>query len=300
MSPTELVKLWRAENNGAAVSTLVVIDGRKVFAYSAGQDFSPRRNEITLDTPMKVGSVTKVVTAFLAERAEESKRIPLRDSIGQVLSRHCSSTNRLTLESLLTQTAGLVGTTVVSEEQSKLADVACVANQSQHLPWRYANANYILAGMLAEKLGGSSLAAQFVAAFSPVDPSRCYYYKGGEPRGAQAQRLPDIKRDELPYASGAGGLVCSIRALAVVGTTLGPWLNTRSGGWARLGDSTRYGHGMYRYEDDGAYMYLHDGEIDGSSTVLLLRPNSKTVIAIASPTRSDLTRLALALAAARF
>jgi D-alanyl-D-alanine carboxypeptidase len=135
----------------------------EVYQGYVGKDSARRINENTL---FQVGSTTKTFTAALILKLAEMKKLNLNDPVGKWLSDY-PKWSQITLLQLLNHTSGIydyidnlfwwIG---LDFDRSKIWVADELANLSYEHPlyfqpgsgWHYSNADYVLLGMIVEKI----------------------------------------------------------------------------------------------------------------------------------------------------
>lgn len=149
---------------GGAVA--VASDGR-VDARGVGSADGDR--DVTAATPFVIGSATKSFTALSVMQLVDAGRVdledPVRDYVPELELTDGQPVHDITVRDLLQQTSGLDdlaggpllasaadGTALAAIAELKDAELASAPGET----WRYANANYVLAGLVVERASGLS------------------------------------------------------------------------------------------------------------------------------------------------
>jgi D-alanyl-D-alanine carboxypeptidase len=123
------------------------------------------------DVHFRIGSVTKSFVATVALQLVTERRLALSDSVERWLPGLLPYGDRVTVRQLLSQTSGVPDYVVAALTGLYRGDrlrswrprelVALVAGQAPEFPagsrWSYSNTNYVLAGMIIERVTGSKL-----------------------------------------------------------------------------------------------------------------------------------------------
>jgi peptidoglycan/LPS O-acetylase OafA/YrhL/CubicO group peptidase (beta-lactamase class C family) len=125
------------------------------------------------DTPVRLGSVSKLFTAVVVLQLVEEDRITLDTPISTWLSERVPDSDRITVRQLLQHTSGLYDyledRTFIAEMQRdperewEPEELVAYASQFPRGPrgqWDYSSTNYVVLGMLVEQVTGQSLAAE--------------------------------------------------------------------------------------------------------------------------------------------
>ena len=149
--------------SGGAVA--VVSDGR-VDARGVGS--ADGDHEATADTPFVIGSATKSFTALAVMQLVDAGQVDLEAPVREYVPELALADDRvddITVRDLLQQTSGLDdlaggpllasaadGTPLAAIAELEDAELASTPGAT----WRYANANYVLAGLVVERASGMS------------------------------------------------------------------------------------------------------------------------------------------------
>ncbi|MQA86068.1 MAG: serine hydrolase [Streptosporangiales bacterium] len=171
-------------DDGAPGILAGVRDGHGAWFGSAGvADLESGRKRRPVDR-FRVGSTTKTFTATVVLQLAAEKRLSLDDSVEKwlpgLVQGNGHDGGKITIRQLLNHTSGIFNYTADPELSSRLAGESflehrfdtytpeqlveiAVANPPAFAPgasWGYSNTNYILAGMIIEKVTGRSYAAE--------------------------------------------------------------------------------------------------------------------------------------------
>ena len=131
----------------------------------------PEGQDATAKTPFVIGSTTKSITALAVMRLVDSGKVtletPVRDFVPEFSLAEGEDVDAITVRHLLQQTSGLDdlsggallasaadGTPLEAVAELKDARLASPPGET----WRYANVNYVLAGLVVERASGMSYA----------------------------------------------------------------------------------------------------------------------------------------------
>jgi CubicO group peptidase (beta-lactamase class C family) len=178
---------------GAPGIAVGVVTNQRMSTASAG--------DVTVDTPIPVGSVTKSFTALAVMQLVEAGKVKLDEPVVRYLPTFATAdraySDRITVRELLSHTSGIptvAGVDPLSGPQTTLtAQVSALQHEASVAPgqFAYSNANYEVLGELVERLSGQSYAAylhQHVLA--PLDMTHTYT----DLRSAKAGGLGDGHR----------------------------------------------------------------------------------------------------------
>jgi CubicO group peptidase (beta-lactamase class C family) len=156
-----------------AASVALVEDGRLVYAHATGLADVATRTAATPQTRFAIASITKLVTAVCVMQLVESGKLRLDAPITSLLPGVLPDVQQLqaiTVRELLRHTSGLAdyGDTVIADgsvahRTTPRAIVARFAAKplafEPGTAWGYSNTDYVVLGLIVEKLSGESLAA---------------------------------------------------------------------------------------------------------------------------------------------
>ncbi|HEY0444448.1 MAG TPA: serine hydrolase domain-containing protein, partial [Candidatus Limnocylindrales bacterium] len=310
-------------------ATIVFADGSRWTGVSGLADVAAGR-KVTPDTAFAVGSISKTFLATLILALAAEGRIDLDASVRTYLPAMRFS-RAITVRQLLDHTSGLAdfffGRKV---DAALLADRSATWTPARTLTfvgkpyfapgtgWHYSNTNYLVLGLLAEHVGGVSLATQYRARFfDPLKLSEAFYEVAERPHGPLAHgyrftgkkaTLPPIDLSEpsgiAPFrsvvtaAGGAGSIAASSRDIAAWARALyggevldPPTLATMFAGvgaTARYHPKTPYGLGVQAPLVNGYRTYGHSGRLLGFQSVVRYLPDQGlTVAVLTNQSRSD-------------
>ncbi|HEU5098008.1 MAG TPA: serine hydrolase [Roseiflexaceae bacterium] len=172
----------------------VSVPGHAPWSGASGLADRAEGRAMAPDTPVRIASVSKMFTAVVVLQLVEEGRLTLDEPIATWLPDSVPGGRRITVRQLLQHTSGLydyledrrlIGemqrdTRYVWEPQ-ELIDYAARFPQRAIGRWDYSSTNYVLLGMLAERVTGQPLAQQvrqrifdplgiYHAAFLPQEP----------------------------------------------------------------------------------------------------------------------------------
>jgi D-alanyl-D-alanine carboxypeptidase len=319
-------------------ATIEFADGTSWTGTSGLADVA-RKRAVTPTTAFAVASVSKTFLAALILALAHEGSLRLDQRAYQYLP-GITIDKRITIRMLLDHTSGLGDFFLNPKIDSALrADRARIWTLSRSLSfvpkrlfapgtdWGYSNTNYLLLGLIAERVGHDSLVDQYRARFiEPLRLSHTYYQVAEKPRGrvATAYRFegPGMKRRPIPLSDGTGvvpfrSVVTAAGGAAPLASTSGDlarWARALYGGEVLDGASTAaisadvtatapfkprlpYGLGAQAVAVDGLATLGHSGRLLGARAVMRYFTLSGISIAIVSnQSRTDLTPLVARLA----
>ncbi|HEX9173385.1 MAG TPA: serine hydrolase [Telluria sp.] len=306
---------FKAGDPGATV--IVVKDGKTVYRKAYGMADVAKRQPLTPDTALRLGSITKQFTAVAILMLAEEGKIALGDPITKFLPDYPTQGKTITIEHLLTHTSGIAsytGRPGYMLNMHKDLTVAQMIDSFKDAPmdfepgtdWRYNNSGYFLLGAIIEKVSGKSY-ADFVAQriFTPLGMTDTAYEgheRGRAPRaigysvaekGFEPSRPVSMTQ---PYA--AGSLVSTVDDLARWDVAISSGKLIKAASWKRAftpyevttGKPTKYGYGWALSSLRGVPVIGHGGGINGFNTYAARIPGEKVFVAVLSNTDSGPVR----------
>jgi D-alanyl-D-alanine carboxypeptidase len=257
---------------------------------------------------LRVGSITKTFVATSVLKLVTAGKVALTDSLEHWLPGFPNGTN-ITLKELLNHTSGIYDytddptwqSTEMSDPKTvwtpqELVNIAAMhaATFAPGTSWGYSNTDYILLGMLLEKVTGQKAGAVLHA--DAIDPAalKLTSFPGYEPiKGTLAHGYSTTDEDvstlfDPSYAWTAGALVASAGDLAqwavelyggsiLSASALASMLETVPTG--QTGED--YGLGVFVLEPaltGGGVAYGHPGDINGYHSQMFYFPDKKVAI----------------------
>jgi D-alanyl-D-alanine carboxypeptidase len=245
-----LVSSYMATTRTPAVSVAVVRGPDTLVMKGFGKASLDLDRPATASTIYRIGSITKQFTAAEILRLAERGKLTIDDPFTTYLPDVPAHGRTITIRQLLNQTSGIheimaepAWRSTASEQLSPRQVVAFVDHDSLDFDpgtaWKYSNTNYVLLGMIIEKVTGESyanylqhdlfaplgLARTSYCLSRPSDPSVAAGYSAG-PDGVKPTRFLDMSH---PHAAGA--LCSTVRDLVT-------WQRELAGG--RVVDAESY------------------------------------------------------------
>jgi len=207
-----------------AGGTLVAVRGHRVVACE-GFGFADHaaRTPAGCDTVYDIGSVTKQFTAAAVVKLEMLGRLDVHDPISDWLGPVPTDKTGITVQQLLTHTAGLVD--AVGDDYQRLTRrrlvtraLAAPLRTTPGTAYHYSNVGYSLLAVIIEKASGTTY-ERFLARelFRPAHMTQTGY------------TLPDWRRSEVAVEYDARGLSQG-RPFDHPWAATGPWWNLRGNG----------------------------------------------------------------------
>lgn len=294
------------------VALVVVKDGRVVHAKAFGVCSVETSVPVTTRTLFRLGSTTKLFVALAALRLVDQGALRLDGPIGDVVPGLAPALGAVTLEQLLTHTAGLAEDapqTGPLDESALLARVTGWTDEALFASpgevFSYANPGYVLAG--------AAIAQAARQPFSAAIRSLVL-----EPAGMAESTFRPLEAFTRPVALGhdkagiirpiaehagnypPGSLFTNVEELGRFLSSL-PAETLERLGKARVAipaQGRSYGYGLIRDERRGASVLLHAGARSGYGSTFLFLPDQRAAVAILA-NRTGATMSSAAFAAAR-
>jgi len=320
------------------VSVAISFPDGSTWLGSSGVAEVVGRTPVTSDTAFALASVSKTFIAALVMALVQDGRVGLEASAADYLPA-LDLDPAITVRQLLDHTSGLrdffyhrrIDADLLKARDRRWDETTSLryVGKPYFKPgrgWHYSNTNYLVLGLLAERVGGASLAEQLRARFfEPLGLTHTYYQPTESPRGpvAHGYRYGSTSTktgpidlsdgsDIVPFtsvvtaAAGAGALAASANDLA-------RWARALYGGnalaptsvQAMVADVTRtkafkpsraYGLGVVAEDIEGRATLGHSGRLLGSRSVMRWLPEEGIAIAVlTNQSRTDPGIIARAL-----
>jgi D-alanyl-D-alanine carboxypeptidase len=290
-----------------SVSIAVVKDGAIAYANAYGQ--------ARLDPPLaaspsmrySIGSVSKQITATAVLLLAEQGKLSLDDKVGRFLPT-LTRANDVTIRQILSMTSGYQDywpQDYVMPPMLQSTTAMAIVNDWAKKPldfepgtrWQYSNTNYVIAGLIVEKVSGMPLVdflRQHVftplhmesvmitdeGALGPSDPERYERFGLGPPRVA-----PKEGRGWM-FAAGELAMTASDLArwdMSVIKQSILEPASYHAQQTSILladGRATGYGLGVYTGSFNGHRMISHGGEVSGFSTQNSIFPDDRMAVVV--------------------
>lgn len=301
------------KSGGVPGAALVVVkDGAVVHARAFGVASAETNAPVTTRTLFRIGSTTKLLVALAALRLVDEGRLRLDQPAGDVLPELAPALRRVTLEQLLTHTAGLADDAPMSgsaDESALLARVTAWKDDALFASpgevFSYANPGYVLIGALVSRATGQpfSVAMKTLvldpmgmseSTFRPLEaftrPVALGHDKGGviRPIAEHAGNYPPGSL--FTHAEDLGRFLAALPAASL--ERLGrPRADIPTQG-------RRYGYGLVVEERRGPRVLLHTGARSGYGSTFLFLPEQRVAVAVLA-NRTGATLSSAAWAAAK-
>jgi CubicO group peptidase (beta-lactamase class C family) len=296
------------ESSGApSISIAVVKDGAIAYANAYGHARLSPALAASPNMRYSIGSVSKQITATAILLLAEQHKLSLDDKVSRWFP-DLTRANEVTVRQLLSMTSGyqdywpqdyvmppmlkpVTAQAIVDDWAKKPLDFAPGTR------WQYSNTNYVIAGMIAEKVAGmpivdylrqhvftplhmSSVFITDEGALPPGDPERYERYGLGPPRIAP--------KEGRGWMFAAGELAMTASDLArwdvsvIKQSILQPssYHEQQTSLLLKDGRATGYGLGVYVGQLLGHRMISHGGEVSGFCTQNMIFPDDGIAVVV--------------------
>lgn len=313
-APDELER--RVQAVGAPGAVIAVVRDGEVHLHATGARIWGSDAALDPDTPMALGSVTKLFTALavlqLVERGDVSLDQPVADHLPWLVLGDEEAPRRITVRQLLSHTSGLSTRAGNLSQGDRDRSDGALRRRVERLSsvdpgtaggdFAYSNANYQILGALIEAASGQSYADylqqriltplgmshSFVLAPPPgLEPATGHYLLFGRPRPVPADLLGTGSAPQ-------GGLYASARDMGVFmqamleGHPALPSAGLRQEMMRPQPAAPRYGLGLMVGAPGAPDLVHHGGQTPGFDALLALRPSQGLGVAVmtnAGPSR---------------
>jgi CubicO group peptidase (beta-lactamase class C family) len=253
----------------------------------------------TPTTKFRLGSITKQFTAAAILKLAEQGQLALEDPVKKHYPNAPASWDAITVFQLLTHTSGIPNVTSAPDfAQWKMhpstpeQTLAHVRDKSLEFTpgarMSYSNSNYVLLGLLVERLSGKSYAEYLRASiFEPLGMNDSGYDVSAVILPQRASGYTAGARANAPYTDmtvphGAGGLYSTTEDLLrwTQGLFGGRLLEAESLEKMITPHQSDYAFGVIVNAAGGRRSVSHGGGIEGFNTLLAYYPESKVTIAV--------------------
>jgi D-alanyl-D-alanine carboxypeptidase len=272
----------------------LVRDGDRTRTAAAGLADVGARRELRPEDRFRVGSVTKTFVATVVLQLAGEKRLRLDEPVGHRLPGLLPDGGRITIRDLLAHRSGLADVAddpaVLNGSRSSRSPrrlVALVARRPRDgAPggaFHYSSTNYIVLGLLVERVTGRSLAAELrrriiaplrLAATAyrpgPLVGRHVHGYRFASHQGVVDPRAAprDLETRSARWAGASGDLVSSVGDVArFLAALLGGDLLSAAQLRAMEAVEPRYGLGLATYPTPCGRAWGHTGNLNGVLTI---------------------------------
>jgi CubicO group peptidase (beta-lactamase class C family) len=290
-------------------ASLVAIKGQIVYKKAFGMANLELNVPMKPDMVFRVGSITKQFTAIALLQLMEQGKLSLQDEITKFIPDYPTQAYKITIEHLLTHTAGTTSYTNVPEFQSYVKEdlkPAEVIDKFKNLPmvfapgtkWNYNNSGFFLLGYIIEKASGKTyqeyieenlfnpagMTNSLYGSNKKIVKNRAYGYQPDDDKTVNADYLSML----LPYS--AGSIMSTVEDLykwnrALLADKLVK-KETLEKAWTEYklsdGKGTHYGYGWFLRQLQGSPTIEHGGAINGYLCNSLYLPKEDVFVAVFS------------------
>lgn len=190
-----LLDNWRSRSGiPGAVLSIYTPNMSTPLTFASGTSQFRGGKVITKDTLFQAGSITKSFTSMIILKLEAEGRLNIEDSITRYLPQYPQWRN-VTIRQLLNHTSGIANYTNTGQfnrirKQTPQAGftpaqlVSMAGSKMLFAPgrgWKYSNTNYVLAGMIIERVTGKPVNAimnTYIHSRNEVDLLNTHYFTG--------------------------------------------------------------------------------------------------------------------------
>ncbi len=290
-----------------SASIALVEHGQITYLHAYGKARLEPPMAATTGMQYSVGSVSKQFTAALILMLVEDGKMSLDDPIAKYLP-HLTRANEVTVREVLSMTAGyqdfwpedyVMTTMMVPTTAQHILDVwgAKPLDFDPDMQWQYSNTNYVIAGRIAEIVGGSPLVEQLRARiFEPlhmtgVRDQDASHLPPSDPTGYYQHALGPLRPAPVEgsgWMFAAGELAMSPNDLALWNISLMNRSLLKAVSYDAMftnvklkdGKPTGYGLGVQISEREGQPVISHSGEVSGFVSQNTIYPDSHAAITV--------------------
>jgi CubicO group peptidase (beta-lactamase class C family) len=302
-----LVLDYYQSENGPGTAVLVMVDGRPVLRKGYGMADIEKGVKVTPDMIFRIGSITKQFTSVAVLKLVQKGKVSLEDPITKYLPEFDTRGKTITIENLLSHTSGLPNYTATPDYAAGMTRVlkpeemvAIVAGKPLEFDpgtrFRYSNTNYVVLGMLIEKLTGRSYAENFKSAiakplglddtrYSRDDDLTPRHARGYEPKDSADWAPARPLSMTQPFAAGAlestvDDLAKWTQALAQDKAVDAKLMERAWTPYKTTESPSDYGYGWFIRAESGERWIGHNGGINGFQSAAVWIPEKKVFVAI--------------------
>jgi CubicO group peptidase (beta-lactamase class C family) len=323
-SPKDLAPLEKAaldelrETNTPGAAVAVVSGDRIVYVKGLGLSNVETGTPVAPEMLFRTGSVGKMFTAALLTSLAEEGKIKLDEPIGKYVRGLGPKLSQVTPQQLLSGTAGLIDGEPLYGPQDESALAKTVRSWNDDIfflqPGRlysYSNLGYIIAGMVAQEIGGKRYAdlmserifaplgmksTTFRSTMAMTRPLSQGHDSDGNSKpvvhrpfeestpswaaGFMYSNVYDLARFAIAFMNGGkidGRHVLSPAVIAMMSTPHADILGENPSGWPRNG---KYGYGLIIQNFRGVRMVWHGGSIGGFGAMFVMAPQQRFAVII--------------------
>jgi D-alanyl-D-alanine carboxypeptidase len=290
-----------------SASIALVEHGQIVYLRAYGEARLQPAMPATTEMQYSIGSVSKQFTAALILMLVQDGKMTLGDPVGKYLP-HLTRASEVTVRELLSMTAGyqdfwpedyLMTTMMGPTTAQHILDVwgAKPLDFDPGTQWQYSNTNYVIAGRIAEIVGGKPLVEQLHdRIFDPlhmtgVRDQDASHLPPSDPTGYYQHALGPLRPAPLEgtgWMFAAGELAMSPHDLALWNISMMNRSLLKPASYDAMftnvtlknGKPTGYGLGVQVGERDGQHVISHSGEVSGFVSQNTIYPDTRAAVTV--------------------
>ena len=316
LAPQQQLSTWQQTYGVSAISLSIDNVEGKISTWTIGTKQQGTNQAVTPNSLFRMNSVTKSFTAALCLKLVEQGKLSLDVPITQYLPQYLTW-NKVTVGELLNQTSGIfdyINTPgwfkQLAMQANKVWTPAILVDIAyQHKPdflpekgWAYSNTNYVLLGMIIEKVTGKSMQDNLQQTFfTPLHLHHTYYVTTSMPSSIKLKLVhgyfknQDVTDENPSVWQAAAGVISTTHDMSLwfhdlmVGKVLSSkskalmttWLSTQNGQPTQLqsSDTMVYGMGVF-YNKDPNVIFV-PGISSGYRSLVVYDPMRKITYALA-------------------
>ena len=296
------------EKSGVPSASVAVVQDGKI-AYVKADGMARLEPPMAADPSMQysIGSISKQFTAALILFLVQDGKMTLNDPVGKFLP-GLTRANEVTVRQVLSMTSGyqdfwpedyVMTSMMKPTTPQQILDVwgKKPLDFEPGTQWQYSNTNYVIAGRIAEIVGGKPLIEQLQERiFKPLkmtgvfnsDASRL---PANDPTGYYQHALGPLRpapQEGMGWMFAAGELAMPASDLALWNISLmnrsllAPASYDEMFTEVKLKDGTgsKYGLGVFVGDHDGHRTVFHDGEVSGFVSANMVLPTDKIAVTV--------------------
>lgn len=296
-----------AQTGIPSASVSIVQHGQIAYLQAYGKARLEPAMPATTAMQYSIGSVSKQFTAALILLLVQDGKLTLDDPVAKYLP-HPTRASEVSIRQLLSMTAGyqdfwpedyVMTTMMVPTTAQHILDVwgAKPLDFDPGTQWQYSNTNYVIAGRIAEIVGGQPLVEQLRARiFAPLHmdgvlDQDASHLPATDPTGYYQHALGPLRPAPLEgtgWMFAAGELAMSPRDLALWNISMMNRTLLESASYQTMftdvklknGKGTGYGLGVQVSVHDGQPVISHSGEVSGFVAQNTVYPESKAAVTV--------------------
>lgn len=304
-----------SESGVPSASIAVVKDGKIVYLHAYGDARLEPKLSAAPAMRYSIGSISKQFTATAILLLQEERKLSLDDKVSKFVP-SLTRANEVTIRELLSHTSGyqdywpqdyVMPMMLQPTTASKIIDIWArkPLDFEPGTKWQYSNTNYVIAGVIVEKVSGKPL-MQFLQEkiFSPLemksvtsmDESKI---NANDPTGYLRYALGPLRpapKEGAGWLFAAGELAMTAEDLAKWNISIMDQKLLRPASYRELerevqlsnGLGTRYGLGVSVGTEAGHRAVSHGGEVSGFTSESIVFPDERvSVVALTNQDAAD-------------